>query len=85
MIGLVAAAATIMSILLAAANVTITNAQQQQQVTTTKIEKVWETPAELKTPESVIYEPNENVLFVSNIDGAPDRKDKQGFISIKKF
>src|ERR671923_1525031 len=85
MIGLVvaAAAATIMSILLAAANVTITNAQQQQQqqMTTTKIEKVWETPAELKNPESVIYEPNENVLFVSNVDGAPDRKDKQGFIS----
>jgi sugar lactone lactonase YvrE len=80
MIGLVAAAATIMSILLAAANITITNAQQQQ-MTTTKIEKVWETPTELKTPESVIYEPNENVLFVSNIDGAPDIKDKQGFIS----
>jgi hypothetical protein len=35
----------------------------------------------LKTPESVIYEPNENVLFVSNIDGAPDGKDNQGFIS----
>lgn len=69
MTGLVlAAAATIMSNLLAAANVTITNAQQQQ-MSTTKIEKVWETPAELKTPESVIYEPNENVLFVSSIDG----------------
>src|ERR671924_703473 len=85
MIGLVVAAvaATIMSILLAAANVTITNAQQQQQqqMTTTKMEKVWETPVELKNPESVIYEPNENVLFVSNVDGAPDRKDKQGFIS----
>jgi sugar lactone lactonase YvrE len=80
MMGLLAAAATIMSVLLAAANVTTTNAQQQQ-TTTTKIEKVWETPAELKTPESVIYEPNENVLFVSNIDGQPDSKDKQGFIS----
>lgn len=67
-------------IVLLAANVTITNAQQQQG-TTTKIEKVWETSTELKTPESVIYEPNENVLFVSNIDGSPDRKDKQGFIS----
>ena len=75
-----AIAATIVIILLAA-NVTITNAQQQQQRTITKIEKVWETPTELKTPESVIYEPNENVLFVSNIDGPPDRKDKQGFIS----
>jgi sugar lactone lactonase YvrE len=74
-----AVAATIVIILLAA-NVTITNAQQQQ-MTTTKIEKVWETPTELKTPESVIYEPNENVLFVSNINGLPDRKDGQGFIS----
>jgi sugar lactone lactonase YvrE len=82
MIGVLVAAATIMSILLAAANVTVTIAQQQQQqVTTSKIDKVWESPAELKTPESVIYEPNENVLFVSNIDGQPDAKDNQGFIS----
>jgi sugar lactone lactonase YvrE len=81
-IGLAAAAAAIiMGILLAAYNVTVADAQQQQQTTTTKIEKVWETPTELKTPESVIYEPNENVLFVSNIDGQPDVKDNQGFIS----
>jgi hypothetical protein len=80
MIALVAAAATIMGVLLAADNVTVANAQQQQ-MTTSNIEKVWETPAQFKTPESVIYEPNENVLFVSNIDGAPDTKDKQGFIS----
>jgi hypothetical protein len=58
----------------------VANAQQQQ-TTTTKMEKVWETATELKTPESVIYVPNENVLFVSNIDGAPDGKDNQGFIS----
>lgn len=77
--GLVAATSVI--ILLAAANVTVANAQQQQQITTPKIEKVWETPAQFKTPESVIYESNENMLFVSNIDGAPDRKDDQGFIS----
>jgi len=81
MIGLAAAAtAVIMSILLAANNVMVANAQQQQ-TTTTKMEKVWETATELKTPESVIYVPNENVLFVSNIDGAPDGKDNQGFIS----
>src|SRR5919197_3108231 len=80
MIEIVAAVATIVITLLAA-NVTITNAQQQQQMTTTRIEKVWETPTELKAPESVIYEPKENVLFVSNIDGLPDVKDKQGFIS----
>ncbi len=71
-----------MGILLATNNVTVANAQQQQQTTTTtKIEKVWETATEFKTPESVIYEPNENMLFVSNIDGQPDVKDNQGFIS----
>jgi sugar lactone lactonase YvrE len=73
-------AATIISILLSAANVTVTIAQQQQ-VTTSKIEKVWETSAQFKTPESVIYEPNDNVLLVSNINGQPDGKDNQGFIS----
>src|SRR5215204_3932003 len=81
MIGLVAAAATIIGVLLAADNVTVANAQQQQQMTMSNIEKIWETPAQFKTPESVIYVPNENVLFVSSIDGAPDGKDKQGFIS----
>ena len=81
MIGLVAAAATIIGVLLAADNVTVANAQQQQQMTMSNIEKIWETPAQFKTPESVIYEPNENVLFVSSIDGAPDGKDNQGFIS----
>src|SRR5215211_7189284 len=81
MIGLVAAAATIIGVLLAADNITVANAQQQQQMTMSNIEKIWETPAQFKTPESVIYEPNENVLFVSSIDGAPNGKDKQGFIS----
>jgi sugar lactone lactonase YvrE len=80
-IGLVAAAATIIGVLLAADNITVANAQQQQQMTMSNIEKIWETPAQFKTPESVIYEPNENVLFVSSIDGAPNGKDKQGFIS----
>jgi len=84
MIGLLAAVVIIMGVLLAAVNVTIVNAQQQQQqqqMAIPKIEKVWETLAEFKTPESAIYDPDENMLFVSNIDGAPDRKDKQGVIS----
>jgi DNA-binding beta-propeller fold protein YncE len=46
-----------------------------------QVQKLWETQAQLKTPESVLYEPTENVLFVSNIDGKPDEKDGQGFIS----
>lgn len=47
----------------------------------TKISLLWETPAELKNPESVIYSFKQNVLFVSNIDGKPDQKDLNGFIS----
>jgi sugar lactone lactonase YvrE len=46
-----------------------------------QVQKLWETPAQLKTPESVLYSPTEGVLFVSNIDGKPDEKDGQGFIS----
>ncbi len=53
-------------------------AQQQEQI---KINKVWETLPVLKTPESVIYAPKYDILFVSNIDGKPDQKDQKGFIS----
>ncbi len=55
--------------------------EQQQQVGRTKINKLWETPDDLKNPESVAYAPKQNVLFVSNIDGKPDEKDQKGFIS----
>jgi sugar lactone lactonase YvrE len=46
-----------------------------------QVQKLWETPAQLETPESVLYAPTEGVLFVSNIDGKPDEKDGQGFVS----
>lgn len=46
-----------------------------------QVQKLWETPAQLRTPESVLYESTENVLLVSNMDGKPDEKDGQGFIS----
>jgi DNA-binding beta-propeller fold protein YncE len=59
--------------------VTTTNMAVAQE--SDQVQKIWETPAQLKTPESVLYEPTENVLFVSNIDGMPDEKDGQGFIS----
>jgi DNA-binding beta-propeller fold protein YncE len=42
---------------------------------------LWETPANLKNPESVAYAPKQNVLFVSNVNGKPDEKDQNGFIS----
>ena len=54
---------------------------QQQQVRQKSVEKIWETPADLKNPESVVYAPNQNILFVSNVNGKPDQKDQNGFIS----
>jgi DNA-binding beta-propeller fold protein YncE len=54
---------------------------QQQQIGQTKINKLWETPTDLKNPESVAYEPKQNVLYVSNVNGKPDQKDQNGFIS----
>jgi hypothetical protein len=35
----------------------------------------------LKTPESVLYDPDQDVYFVSNINGLPTDKDDNGFIS----
>jgi DNA-binding beta-propeller fold protein YncE len=57
------------------------HAQEQQQVGNTKVNKLWETPANLKNPESVAYAPKQDVLFISNVNGKPDQKDQNGFIS----
>jgi DNA-binding beta-propeller fold protein YncE len=56
-------------------------AQEQQLVGQTKVNKLWETPANLKNPESVDYAAKQNILFVSNVNGKPDQKDQNGFIS----
>ena len=45
------------------------------------LEKKWQTVAELKTPESVCYDQQRNVLYVSNVAGGPSDKDNNGFIS----
>jgi DNA-binding beta-propeller fold protein YncE len=55
--------------------------QLQQQVGQTKLNKLWETPNDLKNPESVAYAHKQNILFVSNVNGKPDQKDQNGFIS----
>lgn len=47
-----------------------------------ELEKVWETTVELKTPESVLFDEDRNVMYVSNINGDPAEKDGKGFISI---
>ncbi len=41
----------------------------------------WQTAAELRVPESVLYDAEREVLYVSNINGKPTEKNNQGFIS----
>lgn len=43
--------------------------------------KLWETKAGLKTPESVLFDPGANVIYVSNINEGPWLKDGNGFLS----
>lgn len=44
------------------------------------LERVWEVSG-LSNPESVVYDSDNDVLYVSNVNGAPDGKDGNGFIS----
>jgi sugar lactone lactonase YvrE len=46
-----------------------------------KVNKKWETPEVLKTPESVRYDQEREVLYISNIGGDSYGKDGNGFIS----
>lgn len=43
--------------------------------------KKWETDSLLRTPESVLYDAKENLLYVSCIDGVPNEKDGKGGIA----
>jgi DNA-binding beta-propeller fold protein YncE len=47
-----------------------------------KLEKIWEISDGLKTPESVIYNEETNLIYVANINGQPAEKDGNGFISV---
>lgn len=41
----------------------------------------WTTEPSLRVPESVLLDTKNNVLYVSSIDGTPENKDGNGFIS----
>jgi sugar lactone lactonase YvrE len=45
------------------------------------LELIWELNG-LSNPESVVYNPELNHLYVSNVNGTPNEKDNNGFISI---
>jgi len=51
------------------------------QADTHKLDKLWETEASLKTPESVRLDAKRQVLYVSNIDGEPWTADGKGSIA----
>lgn len=58
----------------------------KQQVTVEKdtvvAEQAWATDSVFKTPESVLFDKERNVLYVSNVGGMdPSKKDNNGFIS----
>jgi DNA-binding beta-propeller fold protein YncE len=47
-----------------------------------RLEKVWQSTGDLKTPESVIYYQEKDMIYVANINGDPSAKDGNGFISV---
>ncbi|MBN1415072.1 MAG: hypothetical protein JW973_08240 [Bacteroidales bacterium] len=46
-----------------------------------RLVKKWETPSILRTPESVCFDQQRNVIYVSNVAGGPSDKDNNGFIT----
>lgn len=42
---------------------------------------VWESPAELNGPESALYDSGRDVIYVSNVNGAPNEVDGNGYIA----
>jgi len=59
----------------------ISSLHAQQSFISDKLSKKWETPAQLKVPESVCFDAGRNVIYVSNVAGSPTDKDGNGFIS----
>jgi hypothetical protein len=51
---------------------------QTQKVT---LKEIWESDTSLRTPECVLFEPKENVLYVACINGEPSAENKASYIS----
>jgi sugar lactone lactonase YvrE len=62
-------------------NTVQTEVKDTVEVAPVKLTLKWETDTVLTTCESVLYDKEKDVLYVSNINGAPDGKDGNGFIS----
>ena len=46
-----------------------------------RLTKLWETPKGLEVPESVLYDENHQIVYVSNISGKSTLKNNKGFIA----
>lgn len=51
------------------------------QAQTIELTPVWESDTTLRTPESVLFEPGQNVLYVACINGGPSMDNKNSFIA----
>lgn len=65
-------------ILLPALLVSLISLVQAQSV---ELKPVWETDTTLRTPESVLFEPGQKVLFVACINGSPTLENKSSYIA----
>lgn len=58
-----------------------TEVAEEPEATGPSLTQKWESDTLLTTCESVVFDSEKNVLYVSNINGVPDAKDGNGFIS----
>jgi DNA-binding beta-propeller fold protein YncE len=56
-------------------------AKAEEQESAPEVEEIWSSPSDFKIPESVIYDQDNDVLYVANINGNPSEKDGNGFLS----
>jgi hypothetical protein len=64
-----------------AADTAAADTSSKENVPAVSIQEVWATDTTLLTPESVLFDPSDSTLYVSNVNGDPTKKDKNGFIS----
>ncbi len=58
-----------------------TTAQSSNEIFHSPLKSKWSSEKLLSIPESVLYNEKLDILFVANINGVPDEKDGNGFIS----
>lgn len=63
------------------ADTTTTQPAVEEKKEEVSLELKWTTDSTLNTCESVLFDKERNILYVTNIDGDPSKKDKNGYIS----